>query len=523
MKKLSLIILMISALILPTFVGCTGTKDSGTTTAAQTNAPTEPAGTTEADDGIAYILKYAEGSEKIAEFFKKKLAEKIGAEIACYPASDTSDSANGEKEILLNADDAYKDLIRLYGANKNTYNVSMDVTENGSKILIYYSDYMAGFIAADTFIESCVTENSKLSTLTVPEAITGTATKEADYNRYEELICYLVGGDVTDLELITPLILRKKIARLSKFRDPAILYDNGKYYAISNNSGQGYAISSASSLYGVWTASKSVVKMSELNKKYNLNALEGNYTWAPELHKYDGNYYIFATYFCRDASHDSPYDDGSGLGHRASIILKASDPMGPYELVSKNAEGEYGHSTPANWDTIDATLYVDKNGDPWMVFVHEWTSIGVGDFSVVKLSKDLSTALTEPQTIFTAKAEIGDRTTNYVTDGCWMYTTEGGELLCLWSSFIDGKYVVACARSKSGDILGPWEQDEDLLYEKGMYNDYDGGHPCILTCEDGQMYLVFHSPNDGNISTELPTFIPIIEKDNKLVWGVKAK
>lgn len=523
MKKLSLIILMISALILPTFVGCTDTKDSGTTTAAQTNAPTEPAGTTEADDGIAYILKYAEGSEKIAEFFKKKLAEKIGAEIACYPASDTSDSAKGEKEILLNADDAYKDLIRLYGANKNTYNVSMDVTESGKKILIYYSDYMAGFIAADTFIESCVTESSKLSTLTVPETITGTATKEADYKRYEELICYLVGGDVTDLELITPLILRKKIARLSKFRDPAILYDNGKYYAISNNSGQGYAISSASSLYGVWTASKSVVKMSELNKKYNLNALEGNYTWAPELHKYDGNYYIFATYFCRDASHDSPYDDGSGLGHRASIILKASDPMGPYELVSKNAEGEYGHSTPANWDTIDATLYVDKNGDPWMVFVHEWTSIGVGDFSVVKLSKDLSTALTEPQTIFTAKAQIGDKTTNYVTDGCWMYTTEGGELLCLWSSFIDGKYVVACARSKSGDILGPWEQDEELLYEKGMYNDYDGGHPCILTREDGQMYLVFHSPNDSGISTELPTFIPIIEKDNKLVWGVKAK
>lgn len=523
MKKIIIIITLLSAMILPILVGCTD-KDVTTQTTAGNVTPTSP--DISEDDKVEYVVKYAEDSAKIAELLVKKLRDKLGAEIKSYSVATDEGKKSYEKEILLNADEAYKDLIRIYDAGKNTYIISSDEKDVAKKILIYYSDKVAGYIAVDRFVTECVSSDDKLTNLNVDEKIEDSATKDNDYKKYEELICYLVGGDVTDIDLIKPLIIRRKAGRQSTLRDPCILYDNGKYYVIFNN-GTGWSISSANSLYGTWSGAKPVVNISKISKEYNINAFGTNYTWAPELHKYDGNFYIFATYFCCEESHDSPYDDPyAGLGHRASIVLKASDPMGPYELVSKNADGEYGHSTPANWDTIDATLYVDPNGDPWMVFVHEWTSMpgNIGDFSAVKLSRDLSTPLGEPVTLFKAGTVIGGRDTNGVTDGCWTYTTKDGQLLCLWSTFIDGKYVVACARSESGNILGPWTQDDDLLYEVGMYNTYDGGHPCILTRDDGQMYLVFHSPNVASAGvTELPTLIPIIEKDNKLVWGVKAE
>lgn len=523
MKKTVIIIALISAMILPMLVGCAD-KDKPTQTTAGSVDPTSP--DTSEGDTVEYVVKYAEDSAKIAELLVKKLSDKIGAEIKSYSVATDEGKKSYEKEILLNADEAYKDLIKIYNAGKNTYVISSDEKDGVKKILIYYSDQVAGYIAVDRFVAERVSTDNKLTNLAVGEKIEDSAAKDDDYKHYEELICYLVGGDVTDIDLIKPLIIRRKAGGQSTLRDPCILYDNGKYYVIFNN-GTGWSISSTSSLRGSWSKPKPVVNISKISQQYNINAFGSNYTWAPELHKYDGNYYIFATYFCCDESHDSPYDDPyAGLGHRASIVLKSSDPMGPYELVSKNADGEYGHSTPANWDTIDATLYVDPNGDPWMIFVHEWTSMpgNIGDFSAVKLSKDLSTALTEPVTLFKAGTVIGGRDTNGVTDGCWTYTTKDGQLLCLWSTFIDGKYVVACARSESGNVLGPWTQDDDLLYEIGMYNTYDGGHPCILTRDDGQMYLVFHSPNAASAGvTELPTLIPIIEKDNKLVWGVKAK
>ena len=107
-----------------------------------------------------------------------------------------------------------------------------------------------------------------------------------------------------------------------------------------------------------------------------------------------------------------------------------------------------------------------------------------------------------------------------VTDGCWMYTTESGDLLMLWSNNDEFGYCVGVARSSNGRLDGEWIH-EDLLYARSMTveNRYDGGHGMIFTDRDGQMYLSFHSPNSkvGDRS-ETAVFLAIREENNRLVW-----
>ena len=52
-------------------------------------------------------------------------------------------------------------------------------------------------------------------------------------------------------------------------------------------------------------------------------------------------------------------------GHRGCTVMKSDTPEGPFKEISS------GHVTPLDWDSIDGTLYIDKDGQPWMVFVHE--------------------------------------------------------------------------------------------------------------------------------------------------------
>ena len=222
--------------------------------------------------------------------------------------------------------------------------------------------------------------------------------------------------------------------------------------------------------------------------------------WAPEVHEYQGAYYMFATYYWEKT------------GHRGCTILKADSPKGPFVEITN------GHITPGDWDAIDGTLYIDPKGEPWMVFVHEWTSTadGIGTMAVAKLSADLTHFVTEPVELF--RADSPSWTNHRVTDGCFLYTTENGTLLMLWSNFDKDGYCVGIARSESGNILGPWTQDDKRLFCKASDGVYDGGHGMIFTDADGRMYLTLHSPNsavDGQI--ERTVFIPVKEENNTLV------
>jgi hypothetical protein len=81
----------------------------------------------------------------------------------------------------------------------------------------------------------------------------------------------------------------------------------------------------------------------------------------------------------------------------------------------------------------------------------------------------------------------------------------------LWSSFSMGEYSVGVARSTSGEILGPWQQQPEPLYAG------DGGHCMVFRSFDGQQWLAFHRPNQS--PNERPHFVAIREDGSSVKIG----
>jgi beta-xylosidase len=219
--------------------------------------------------------------------------------------------------------------------------------------------------------------------------------------------------------------------------------------------------------------------------------------WAPEVYRYRDDWFMFASFLVTG-------------GRRGTAVLKSRDGVeGPYKPWSD------GPVTPKEWECLDGTLYVDKDGKPWMVFCHEWVQIEDGEICLISLSEDLRIAVGEAVCLFRASdapwvAPIKEESkTSYVTDGPYIYTAENGSLLMLWSSFgFDGNYCMGLAVSESGCISGPWRQQNEPLYSS------DGGHGMLFKTSEGKLYLTLHQPNTS--PNERPIFIEMKEPFPKL-------
>lgn len=288
-----------------------------------------------------------------------------------------------------------------------------------------------------------------------------------------------------------------------RVRDPYVLVYDGKYYmygtCLSNGKGYGCVVSEDLENWSypvqVYTPAEGSDEIADF--------------WAPECHYYNGSFYLFATY------------RSQASGKRGTAIFKAASPLGPFEMISN------GHITPKEIDCIDGTLYIDGEGQPWMVYVNEWTSSPdeVGEMAAAKLSDDLSRFISEPIVLFRARKHIW--TTGSVTDGPCLYRTENGRLIMLWSNLSkSGGYAVGMAVSDNGEIDGNWIHYPEAFYERGSSFEYDGGHPMLFYTLDGKLTMALHSPNgetDGVVETA--SFLPIndtgdlIEIEGKYTFG----
>lgn len=216
--------------------------------------------------------------------------------------------------------------------------------------------------------------------------------------------------------------------------------------------------------------------------------------WAPEVHFYKGKYYLFTTLHNPAKSLPSLVPSRPN-SMRGTMIAVSDSPEGPFTLLKKDSP-----VTPPNFMTLDGTLYVDDEGQPWMVYAHEWIQTIDGTIEAIPLKDDLSVANGDPihlfkgsdapwlneQTIPSASSAI------YVTDGPQFYRSKDDQLLMLWSSYEknsfgrDG-YVETIARSKSGKLKGPWEQLAPLVGN-------DSGHGMLFRTFEGQLMMVIHQP-----------------------------
>ena len=267
-------------------------------------------------------------------------------------------------------------------------------------------------------------------------------------------------------------------------RDPFVLVENGTYYLygtraqnFGRNTG-GFDVYLSEDLE-TWSDPLPVFD----SASYGLNR---EVNWAPEVHKYKNNYFLFAT-----------FTQENGL--RGTYALIADRPEGPFRPHSDGA------LTPDGWECLDGTLYVAKDGKPFLVFCHEHTQILNGKVCYVPLKDDLSAPAGDAVDLFLATDPYympePVEGKHYITDGPFMFRTKDGALLMIWSTFPEGKYAQCVARSLSGEIQGPFEHLAPLITD-------DGGHGMIF--RDGEkLMLTFHRPNTSLF--ERPVFCELTD------------
>ncbi len=203
--------------------------------------------------------------------------------------------------------------------------------------------------------------------------------------------------------------------------------------------------------------------------------------WAPEVHAYDGRYFLFGTFI--------------GAGRlRGTAILVADSPAGPFQPWSDGAV------TPRHWQCLDATLHIDTEGDPWLVFCQEWKQIHDGAIWVQRLTMDLRSSTGRPTLAFNASEAPWTRPIRhgsaagrdfdvFVTDGPFIRQV-GERLVMLWSSFTDDGYALGAAISESVSPTSRWTHQAAPVWA------LDGGHAMVFDRPSGDAVVTFHQPNE---------------------------
>lgn len=272
-------------------------------------------------------------------------------------------------------------------------------------------------------------------------------------------------------------------------RDPFVLFEDGKYYLYGTRAKDfgkktgGFDVYISTDLEN-WSDPRECFN----SAKYGLNR---EVNWAPEVHKYRGSYYMFATFTMEN-------------GRRGTYTLVADSPLGPFQPHSADA------LTPKDWECLDGTLYVSRDGVPYIVFCHEHRQIIDGTICYTQLSDDLTQAVGETVTLFAASSPAwADRKPageHYVTDGPFLHRLTDGTLLMLWSTFIKGQYAQCLVRFSDGTLGTRFEHLPPLI-------DNDGGHGMLFRGKDN-LFLTYHSPNQSGY--EHPCFVAVADVGNSI-------
>jgi len=245
--------------------------------------------------------------------------------------------------------------------------------------------------------------------------------------------------------------------------------------------------------------------------------------WAPEAWYFNGKYYWFGTLHNPNTVLATASTQGQSCGDcgqiwqnqtaRGTIVAMADTPLGPFEMINTETP-----VAPADFMTLDGTFYVDRAGKPWMVYAHEWVQKIDGTIEAIRLEQDANGDLTgrglgDP--IYLVKGSDAPwyyqegrvdsvQLPPYVTDGPSFFRTSNGDLLMYWTSYRkhNNEYVVTRARSKSGELAGPWVQEDVVITG-------NKGHSMLFwTFADKQnaskiLMALHNNMNRSNIRTEL--------------------
>ena len=271
-------------------------------------------------------------------------------------------------------------------------------------------------------------------------------------------------------------------------RDPFVLKDNGIYYLYGTTDKQAWGgTADGFKVYISGDLENFTEKVIFINDgKF---WADENY-WAPEVYKYNGRYYLFASFFKKGQN-------------RRSQILVCDKPDGMFKPLNSPL-------TPEQWYSLDATFYVEE-GKLYTVFCHEWLQIRDGEMCLARLDENMQIK-GDIKVLFKASdakwtRPIGPDKNAYVTDGPFICKLKNGKLLMLWSSQGENGYAMGMAISDKID--GDWKHINKPLISS------DGGHGMLFEDKE-KLFVTFHKPNSPHMA-ERPYFMEVKECSDKLV------
>ncbi|GHB72086.1 glycoside hydrolase family 43 protein [Persicitalea jodogahamensis] len=236
--------------------------------------------------------------------------------------------------------------------------------------------------------------------------------------------------------------------------------------------------------------------------------------WAAEIHAYRGKYYYFATFTNRAVKIDTV--EGNVIERRACHVLVSDRPDGPYVPMK---DPTY---LPADMPTLDGTLWVDRDGKPYMIYCYEWLQNLNGTMEKIELKPDLSGTIGTGEVLFRAsdapwsreKDKAGNDRPNKVTDGPYLFRTKTGRLGMIWTSWVYDVYTQGVAYSESGTLDGPWVQEKEPISPPNF------GHGMLFHTLEGKPLMSVHSHRSINGRyRRIPHLFEVDLSGDKLVVG----
>lgn len=230
---------------------------------------------------------------------------------------------------------------------------------------------------------------------------------------------------------------------LSDIGDPFILKEDGAYYCYATGGPSGFNRWKTDRL-ACWDAAE------KLRVFKNSTWTTGNY-WAPEVHRYQGKYVLLYSAQMGDA-----YDLRLGIAFADTPDGPFVDPLGKPLL-------------DAGYCTIDAHLFVDDDGTPYLFYVRDNYDNPIGGHKVsqtygVQLSEDLLSFVGEPVLLTTPENDWELKSGYYIwNEGVFVLKNEGRYYLYFSANFTSTHdYCVGVAVASSP--LGPYvKPDENPL------------------------------------------------------------
>ena len=285
-------------------------------------------------------------------------------------------------------------------------------------------------------------------------------------------------------------------------RDPCIIREGDTYYLIftmapfanredrrmtlpDNGSSPGIALYSSPDLK-TWKFENWLVKSSDLP----VDSPYKNRFWAPEIHKFNGKFYII---FTADNWIKPEYNPAGRWGTAGWAFVGVADRItGPYQHIS--------YIKGAGCDT---TLFQDTDGKTYAIIPRY--DIYMQEIDLTGLEQDKVELLGEPKKIVSAKNDdIGAPVSPRYMEGPWLQKIGDVYTLIYAEPYsndapADWKgYWVGAAYARS--VMGPYQKDP-----RGKI--FLGGHAAIFTGPDGGKWISYRcevpgSPAAGRVSIE---------------------